>query len=402
MQQDGITCGPATPEEHLQVLRLQGFAFLFDAFDKADDEAEILKKIESGELDNGVTYAAVEAKTGRVLAGMDVIPFQMWFDGHVTEMAGIGGVVSRPEARRQGHNRRLFEKVFADIHEKGAVFSHLFPFSHEFYRKFGYEQCGAAAKYILPLDSGRKLISGGTAHEYVKGDDIRDELIAVYETYASRHNVMVSRGETQWEKAFNLTLAGAGRLYYWRDDSGVVKSWAKFKRVGEIMEIGDIAWADHEGMLGILQFMGAFEAEAKKMSLTPGPELIPELFWENLYNIEIKNHWLGMNRVVNAKRALELMQKPDEAGRFVIKIADDFARWNSRTYKVEFGEGDCEVSETAETADIETSAAAIAQMVLGVYDLHQIALRPDVQISGDTRGLSRVFHKKNIMIAEYF
>jgi predicted acetyltransferase len=399
-KQNDIVCKPANPEEHLHVLRLQGFAFLFDAFGKAKGEAEIREKIASGELDNGVTYAAVEQSTGRVLAGMDAIPMRMWFDGRVADMTGIGGVVTLPEARRQGHIRKLFEKIFADIYGQGAVFSHLFPFSHEYYRKFGYEHCGSAPKYVLPLAQARKLGSGGTACEYAEGA-ARDELVAVYEAYASRHNAMVSRGAKQWEKVFGLSLADNGRIYCWKDGGGAIKAWAKFKRAGDTMEISDIAWANREGMLGILQFMGAFEAEAKKMSLRPGPELIPELYWENLYDIEIQNQWLGMNRIVNAKRALELMEKPGD-GRFVIKIADDFARWNSRAYAVAFGGGGCEVSETAQAADIEASATALAQLLLGCYELRQLAQRPDVSVNGDMRALSRVFRKKNILISDYF
>jgi predicted acetyltransferase len=401
-KQDTVICRQATPDEHLHVLRLQGFAFLFDAFGKATGEAEIREKIASGELDNGVTYAAIEQSTGRVLAGMDVIPMRMWFDGHKADMAGIGGVATLPEARRQGHVRKLFEKAFADIHEQGAAFSHLFPFSYGYYRKFGYEHCGSAPKYILPIDAARKLGSGGSAHEYAEEGGIRDELAEVYEAYASRHNAMVSRGEKQWKKIFDSSLADNGRLYYWRDDSGAAKAWAKFKRSGDTMEISDIAWADHAGMLGILRFMGLLGVEAKKMSLRPGPELIPELYWENPYDIEIQNQWLGMNRIVNAKRALELMEKPDEGGRFVISVADDFARWNSRTYRVAFGGGACEVSETGETADIEASAAALVQLLFGSYELRQIAKRPDIRVNGDMRALGRIFRRKNVLISDYF
>ncbi|MCL2773037.1 MAG: GNAT family N-acetyltransferase [Oscillospiraceae bacterium] len=385
-----------TPEEKLYVSRLQGIVFSFDP-----NEKEIREKIEKGEYNSDNTYGAVD-ENGRVLAGMEILPFTMWFDGQKVPMYGIGGVASMPETRRQGNIRKIFEKVFEDIYEKGAVFSHLFPFSHDYYRKFGYEHCGAVKRYTLSLAPARRLKNNGTVHEFIKGDDVRDNLIEVYETYASRHNIMPSRSEIRWNEVFNISLFGAERLYYWEDAEHNIKAWVKFKKDNEKMRIRDIAWVDREGMLGILQFMGMFEGAAEKLVFSASPEFIAEIYWNNLYEIEISTDWMGMSRVVNAKRALELMRKPDGNGRFVIKIADGFAKWNNNAYAVEYGDGECTVNTTTDAADIEVSECALVQMVLGVYELKQVANRDDVQINDNKQTLIKVFHKKNLLITDSF
>ena len=386
-----------TPEEKLHISRLQGIVFSFDP-----NEKEIREKLEKGEYNSDNTYGAVD-ENGRVLAGMDVIPFTMWFDGQKVPMYGIGGVASMPETRRQGNIRKIFEKVFEDIYEKGAVFSHLYPFSHDYYRKFGYEHCGAAKKYTLPLAPARKLKNDGNAYEFIKGDNVRDKLIGVYETYASRHNIMLSRSEDRWNDVFNVSLFGADRLYYWKDAGNNIKSWVKFKKENEKMRIHDIAWTDRESMLGILQFMGMFEGAAEKLTFRASPEFIAEIYWNNLYDIEIEStDWMGMNRVVNAERALELMKKPDGNGKFIIKIADRFAKWNNNTYAVEYGGGKCSVKTSADAADIEVSECALVQMILGVYEPEQIFNRDDVQINGNIQPIKQVFHKKNLLITDFF
>ena len=387
-----------TPEEKLHVARLQGIVFSF-----TQNEEEIREQIAKGEYDSENTYGAID-ENGRVVAGMEVIPYTMWFDGHKVPMYGIGGVASMPESRRQGNVRKIFEKAFDDIYEKGVVFSHLYPFSYDYYRKFGYEHCGSVKRYTLPLEYARKLENNGTTHEFIKGDEVRSELIEVYESYASRHNIMLSRTDWRWDEVFNINLFGADRLYYWRNAEGAVKSWVKFKKDGDIMKINDIAWADHESMLGILQFVGMFEGAADKLQLRASPEFLADLYWNDIYDIEESRDLLGMNRVVNAKRALELIKKDGE-GCFSIKVTDEFAAWNNNTYTVEFGSGECTVkADASKSADIEVSELALMQLILGVFELDQIAQRKekDVSINANVETLKRVFRKKNLLIADYF
>jgi len=395
-----------TPEEKLHVARLQGFVFSFEP-----NEKEIREKIEKGEYDSSHCYGAVDA-CGRVLAGMEAMPLTMWFDGHKAPMAGISGVASVPDSRRQGNVRKVFEKVFEDLREEGVVFSHLYPFSFDYYRKFGYEYCGTAPRYTLPVAPARKFPNCGTAHEFIGGDAVRSQLIEVYEAYASRHNLMVSRTEKRWDEILNITLFGADRLYYWKNAGGCVRAWVKFKRENDKVIIHDIAWADHESMFGILQFVGMFEGHVEKMVFRASPEVIPELYWNNPFAVETGTDWLGMNRVVNAKRALELMKKPEGEGRFTVKVEDAFAPWNSGFYAVEYGGGACRVETlpaesgadtvSGSAADIEVSERAMLQLVLGMFELEQIAHRSDVRIGGDREMLKKVFPKKPLLLTDFF
>ena len=52
----------------------------------------------------------------------------------------IGGVSTRPEYRRLGCVRRIFDQVFSLAPERGWAVSLLHPFSFSYYRKFGYER----------------------------------------------------------------------------------------------------------------------------------------------------------------------------------------------------------------------------------------------------------------------
>ena len=111
---------------------------------------------------------------------------------------------------------------------------------------------------------------------------------------------------------------------------------------------------------------------------------------------------MGMSRVVNAKRALELLKKPVGEGKFTIKVNDNFAGWNNNTYAVEYGGGKCAVNITEQSADIETSQLALVLMILGAYQFERIAERDDVQVNDNMQTLKQVFYKKNLLLTDYF
>ena len=390
-----------TPEEKLHIARQQRVSFPFPGLDS--NEEDIRNKISRGEYNSDNTYGAVNSD-GKVIAGMEAIPFQMWFDGQKVFMSGISGVVSLPESRRQGNIRGIFLKVFEDIYEKGAVFSHLFPFSYEYYRQFGYEQCGAAARYSLPLAAVRQFKNTGTMHEFIEGDKEREKLIEVYEEFASRHNIMLSRGEDRWTKVFEVSLFSHERLYYWKDINDRIKAWVKFKRDNEKMMISEIVWLDHESMLGILQFVGMYEGAAEKMVFKSSPELTAELYWPNPYHITAELAWLGMSRIVNAKRALELMKKPSGESSFTIKINDSLIKQNSGAFKVEYSGGKSSVTLCASdsSADIEVDERALVQLVLGVCDLMKVKDSGCAIINKNHDTLKRVFIKKPLLLTDMF
>lgn len=389
-----------TPEEKLHIARQQRVSFPFPFFDF--DEQDIREKIARGEYDSANTYGAVD-ESGRVLAGMDTLPFNMWFDGQKISVYGISGVVSLPESRRQGNIRGMFSAAFRDMHEKGVVFSHLFPFSFDYYRKFGYEHCGFANKYTLPLSAARRLPADGTAHEFIQGDGVQGELVEVYEKYASRHNLMVSRTEERWKGVFNVSLFSHERLYYYRDTAGVIQSWVKFVRADEKMMISDIAWANHEGMLGALKLVGMYEGAAEKLMLRASPELVAELYWNDPYQISSEPAWHGMSRVINAAEALRLIHKPSGEGGFTVKLTDSFCEWNSGTYAVTYGGSQSVVTRSdAVHADLETDERAFVQLVMGVYELGRLVKKGDVRVNGNLETLERVFVEKPRLLMEIF
>ena len=79
------------------------------------------------------------AGDGRMMARILNYRFDSILDGQLAANGGIGGVSTLPEYRNTGAIRAIFEKLIPEAYRNGEVFSTLYPFSHAFYRKFGYE-----------------------------------------------------------------------------------------------------------------------------------------------------------------------------------------------------------------------------------------------------------------------
>lgn len=345
---------------------------------------------------------------GEIQAVMRLFHFKMHFDGHVVPVGGIASVASLPEHRRGGNIRKLFEKVFDYMIENGYVFSHLYPFSHQYYNKFGYELCGMTHTYKLTPASARMIEADGCIVEFLNeepaGSDMQAMAVAikaVYEAYAKKYNMMLSRDDLRWKNILNVTKKSLERIYCWKDEAGTIKGWVKLRSDGVLLTVIDYAWVDQAAMLGVLNFLGQFDGAVEKMQITADEDFVPELFWGKIYGIESTRKYLGMNRIVDAKKALELMKKPDEAGKVVIKINDCFAQWNNKTYELSYDNQESTVRETNASPDLEVSERALAQLILGFMPLDKLTVRKDVQVYNQAP-LTSLFVKKKTYIADYF
>ena len=91
------------------------------------------------------------SEDGTLAAGLACYDFHAFLQGEAVSNGGIGGVVTHPAYRRQGAIREIFTELLRETRSNGEILSSLYPFSHAFYRKFGYELCDGRVRHTLPL-----------------------------------------------------------------------------------------------------------------------------------------------------------------------------------------------------------------------------------------------------------
>ncbi len=345
----------------------------------------------------------------KLVAIVKTEPHFMWLDGNSVKSGGICYVASLPEYRREGIISNLMKNTCEEMYDNQYVMSYLYPFSHTYYRKFGYELCcNTKVLHANPKDL-LKLTFEGSALQFEPGEDGTDpeDIIHIYNAFASQFNIMLDRDAWQWEKHLEHDpIKTKTRTYIVYDKNKKANGYFTYTYdlKGHTAEINicDIAWIDYGGMYNLFAFIGHFFGNVKEIVLDVPPTMIPEFLWEEPLDITIKTRPNGMARVINAKMSLISLKKPTEEGEFSIKIHDEFLSQNNASYKVSWKDGKTEVKEYSGDCDIECSILALAQILTGFIGLDTANIRHDLIIYGNGALLKKVFIKRNVHLADFF
>jgi len=377
---------------------------------RRDFSKEENKKIDP--LDHPAHWACGVFENKKLLAGMYEIDYLMRFDGHSVKMTGIGGVGTLPEARNGGHIRRIFEKLLPSAYEKGVVFSCLTPFSHDFYRKFGYEV--ACARNNISISTG-DLSDVKPKGEYVHilpGDDT-SLLAEIHSAYIENINHGIHRDYWQENRAWKLftkedPCATGTYLYLWKDENGKARSYIKYKDVVEDgdhnMHVTELVFIDKKGLYGALGIVGGLSAQFENFKWLMPTFLDPYDFIGDAWSVESEFKPRDMTRVVNVKAALELMRRPCCEGKYVIEVEDKNIAANSGKYLVEFSPNGTKVSSTTKNTDIHCDILTLSQLVTGYRTLENAlySRQEGIEVYGNEKTLNCVFTQRPGHITEYF
>jgi len=363
-------------------------------------------------LDHPAQWACGVFENGKLLAGMYEIDFLMRFDGHSVKTTGIGGVGTLPEARKGGHIRRIFEKLLPEAYEKGVVFSNLSPFSHDFYRKFGYEIACNRNLITIPAGDLSDIRPGGEYVHILPGDDT-SLLAEVHSAYIENINHGIHRDywleNRAWKRFTREDPCASGTyLYLWKDETGKARGYIKYQDMLEDgdhnMSVIELAFIDRKGLYGALGIAGGLSAQFENFKWLMPAFIDPFDFSGDAWSVESEIRPRDMTRVVNAKAALQLMRRPCCEGEYVIEVEDENIPANSGKYLVEFGPESSKVSVTSRDADICCDILTLSQLVTGYRTLENAlySRQEGLEVCGNIETLKRVFTQRPQHVTEYF
>ena len=392
-------------EEMLQLYRLHTIVYN----QRKDFSKEENQKIYPYEHPADWTWGVFDGK--KLLAGMFEIEYLMRFDGHSVKMSGIGGVGTLPEARKGGHIRHIFEKLLPQAYEKGVIFSNLTPFSHDFYRKFGYEIACNRNKITIPTGDLSEIKPYGEFIHILPGDDT-SPLAEVHSVYIENINHGIHRDSwpdnRAWKRFTEEDPCATGTyLYLWKDETGKARSYIKYQDLledgGHSMSVKELAFIDKKGLYGALGIVGGLSAQFENFIWLMPTFIDPFDFTGDAYSIEQEIKPRDMTRVINVKSALELMRRPCREGEYVIKVEDKNISANSGRYLVQFGAEGSKVSMTTKDADVSCDMLTLSQLVTGYRTLENaLYSRRELEVYGNLETLKRVFTHRPQHVTEYF
>lgn len=348
------------PEDQLRFQRCMATAFLYsyngDDFKPRTEEELALQPSETWVSGTPMTSGYVSHD------------FDVWFDSHLTRATGIGGVSTMPEGRGQGGIRAIFEKQLPDSYEKGYVFSMLFPFSHVFYRKFGYELIQKSRSYRIPIASLKPFVDDAPIVPVFNGMDLKE----IHDAFGRKNNLCISRKEKQWHQVSKDPAKDVKYTYKIGEEAFVCFKPVHGKEHERMtIRVTDLGYSSMQGLKSIFGFLYSLRAQFNDVSLmlpdsVPMMEMIPEC-----YEVETEVSQHGMARVVNVKKALEMMTYPAREGSFTVKVTDEQIADNNTVFRVDFAGGSACVSTCAEAPDLTLSIQRLTQLMIGSLTLDE-------------------------------
>lgn len=305
-----------TNEDLLAYKHLSSVCYTYRDDSPAEELPEELLRMRMGVFD----------ENGALLSAMMQIPYQVRFENETVKLMGIGGVVTDPASRGQRGVRRLFEEGLPRLYKEGFVFSALYPFSHRFYRKFGYEWVefwrnadfdrSALRPDLLQADEIVRVLPG------VDDQGMRQ----IYEQYVSDKNLPVLRNEEMWKDIRRGTpWDSLKHAYVLKAEGKPVAYWIgqmEKRDYGARLNMLDMAWTCRRGMEAIFAMIrGMNEVDGISVKVQSGFE--PRNLVCEPYDVADKGACSGMVRVMNVARALALLPAPVLPGRLAIAVQDD-------------------------------------------------------------------------------
>ncbi len=364
-------------------------------------------------------FAAFQ-EDGEMMSGMGVLPYRVYFDGREVPMAGIGSVCTYPQHRRKGAVRAVFEKALGGLYEKKVPFSYLYPFSEQFYAKFGYCRSSQSTRWDFDLRAIPDASIPGVFSLHRPGEEIGG-FQAAYQAFAPKLNMMVARDEMDWDAVKNADpFKGESHAFLYRDQMGTPAGYFVFeKETGDrgrrIMSCKEMAFDGFPTLKAIMAFCKTFSADYDGVSFKMPSSLNLDHFCVDYPQSGTTRRLLtnGMARAVHVAEVLKSAAYKG-SGSLALFVHDGFLPANNGLYRIVFENGEAKQVDFSpqplipfgtakeQGADAEMSVNVFSAAILGNCGIEDFAYMDGVKLYADPGAADRVFYKKPCWINNYF
>lgn len=185
-----VTIRPILPDEIDKVARLRAIGF-------GGDEDRLAAELVNNPRYN-FSHVVVADYEGEAIGTATVFPAKMWLSGVPITVGAVAGVTVLPEFRRNGVSGKMLEFAIVRMFAEGRALSILFPFSHKYYRKFGYGTIGDLHAYRINPNNLSVFEEGHRVRPFVPED--LPMMRVMYKGLMTWHNGWFTRSEEWWDK----------------------------------------------------------------------------------------------------------------------------------------------------------------------------------------------------------
>ena len=136
---------------------------------------------------------------GRIVACLTITEMTCRIGSSEVTIAGIAGVATLPQYRRQGYASRLLNSTVEVLRLRGVPLAGLFPYQSDYYRRLGWETAGNLCRYVT---TPACLPAYGEAEQALTAETSDFEAIAsLYAQTLGSHCLSAVRDAPRWQYA---------------------------------------------------------------------------------------------------------------------------------------------------------------------------------------------------------
>lgn len=310
-------------------------------------------------------------------------PFEMYWAGRPVAMAGLAGVMSAPEYRRQGHVRMLLSDAFEKLYEKGIAWSLEYPFDPAYYARFGYQSVSNGVWLELPCQA---LFQGKPPRAERLSKNELDKLKPIYQAFAKDYNFTLRRDSgvrDTWSNLLKSPWESRERSLYLLEDSYCIFDFSYRTKNGEknILRVHDFAYSSAQGRDNLLRFLGSFEGQADEVTMHLASD--DPLVFDYAHHSTAADTILQA-KLINVQAALEGSSSPYEIS-FKFHLIDKICSWNNQTFALTFEGNQVSVEASSGSPDLSMKVSDLVLLLSGSVSAR--SLESLGRVEGDSNAL---------------
>jgi len=310
---------------------------------------------------------------GRLVTSIINIPFTTDFFGKNFKVASLANVISAPEYDKSDGIKVLVNQAIRDMYQNMTVLSYLYPFSYDYYRRFGYEQAFELLKMELPFKKLAKFNKPN--HGYVK----RFKFSAAQESIRpifERHNRAGGIKEADWWWTILKLRYPDYMTAVTFDDTDEITGYLIYSFEENTFVIHDFVYETPDSFLAMMNFVNKHKSMYKNLVINSSDTRINvSQFVTNPLGVKTTIEPFMMVRIINLKKFMnDYPINLSSMNKIKIKVNDQL-EWNNHTWELTIDSGKVEFHESQEErADLELDIQTLTMAMFGYQSLETSCL----------------------------
>lgn len=333
----------------------------------------------------GLRYLLIVEEEGQIVSTLICQPMPVYINGAPVPHSSTGAVATIPEARRKGCAGAMMEECVRLLRQENVFLSSLWPFSYEYYRKFGWEIGAEVRNYSASAEVFAALGDTGESRRAEAEDTA--QIRRVYEGWAQSFNCLTQRSQVWWERvvpfAVDAPVDGQGAIVH--TTSGKIDAYAMYglnREEQPSANVLEMAFVQPEHRRSML---------ARLTTLVPGGTIsfsapLDDLFMQEIPNPRQINASITPSfqfRVTDPPRAMECLEvEEDVSGRVTFSIGDPVFK-EGWSLGIEVDEGEVALVKPDSKRCLEMDVMTFARLYSGYLSAFDAADLGKVKLKGD-------------------